>query len=452
MSSISNPLDLSAPLVARPDDCVVPLTATQLRWWRHIREQEAGKSERMLHICARLRGPLERDLLRDCVQIVGQRHESLRTRILVSHDSPRQQIDDRFDLSWEFVDLSNHDSTDADARLRMLTVELIREKITLSSGPLVACRLFRLSPQDHVCVIALEHIVSDLLSNAIVSSEIWSAYQHRTRNADLSLPSLALQFPDYAVWQQQTLAGWLARHGTYWRDRLSGVRPSRLPWTSDEARTSPLTYDICRIPFGVDVTTQLRARAREQKTSLPIITLAIYAAAMFRWCDQNDLIIAFVSHSRIRPELVRMVGFLSNFLHLRVTLASHDTFLDLLRRVTHELQSAYDHRDFDRVPDLVPECCTDLYFDWIPSEPTTSRNAGTVDNRLRVEPLTLDLPLPRPFCLLFADTRAGIMATVTYQPQHISSGKVRNLATHLTSLATEFARNPATEIRARHAT
>jgi len=70
---------------------------------------------------------------------------------------------------------------------------------------------------------------------------------------------------------------------------------------------------------------------------------------MSRWCNQRDLLLAFVSTGRYCAELQGVVGDLAYHLHLRIEVRKEDSFLDLLKRINAEYYSAYDHQDFGLV-------------------------------------------------------------------------------------------------------
>ena len=76
---------------------------------------------------------------------------------------------------------------------------------------------------DRVVVAALHHIAGDGWSVGILARELAAFYGGLVSGSAASLPALAVQYGDYAVWQR----GWLgtgveASELGYWRDALSG--------------------------------------------------------------------------------------------------------------------------------------------------------------------------------------------------------------------------------------
>jgi non-ribosomal peptide synthetase component F len=178
--------------------------------------------------------------------------------------------------------------------------------------------------------------------------------------------------------------------------------------------------------------------------------LAVYVAMMSRWCNEDDLVLTFVSHGRHgRPELANTIGFLATHLHIRVKVSEDDSFVDLLKRVNLELYSAYEHWDFDRVPELIPGCATELYFNW------QSTNVGSsainqhrkAHDSLRMQPFPLRvLWLPESPLPIFSDTAAGIAVTVWYRADLFAKQTIERFGHGLRSLAAEFVQQPLASV------
>lgn len=169
--------------------------------------------------------------------------------------------------------------------------------------------------------------------------------------------------------------------------------------------------------------------ARRERSLLALVVLTAYIAVMSRWCNKGDLVTGFISNGRYRPELENMIGFVANMLHLHVEVTEGDSFLDLLKRLNREIRSAYDHQDFDRVPAFIPECATDLQFNWLP----THWSQGFVcqhreaDDKVRVQQFPFRVIQPCKFTP-FSDTAAGINVTVLYGSDRFAPSTIEHSA------------------------
>jgi Condensation domain len=293
----------------------------------------------------------------------------------------------------------------------------------------------------------LEHMITDMTSNMILQRELWTLYQQGAQGLplSLSLPDLPMQFGDYAAWEQRAAGAWTRQHGEYWKGHLAGAPQTRLPANARSVRTD-CAPTLLTIPLGIDVSNRLRALACGERTLLSLAVLAIYAATMSRWCMHHYLVIKFQSHARFRPELQSMVGYLANCLHLRIAVSAEDSFTSLLKQIKAELCSAYEHQDAGRVPDVIPECRTDLCFNWIPD-----RAAGQyeVNPMLRVERFLLHVPVTalQPHFATFGNTPEGIIASAYYCANLFAPGAVERFDSTLRTFAEEFALRPRDPMR-----
>lgn len=435
------------PLQPRATGCPAPLTALQVRWRKWITQENGGLSQR---ICTAMRvsGLLRVDLLRTSLEVVFRRHESLRTRIVLIDGVLAQIVDASCDLKLDVIDLSEVSPSTAESRVLRCSEEFSREKIDLSVGPLFAAKLFKLSVSEHVLILALDHMITDGVSNNIVCREIWTAYHQLVRGLAPSLPQLPVQFADYAVWQQRTYGAWLRRHELYWRRRLAGAPKIQIPIEDRLIEVKNPVGATLEIPFGDALSARLRIVARREGVLLPVVVLTIYLAAMSHWCNQRDLVLTFLSNARYRPELQGMVGFLANVLYLRVEVTDDDSLSTLLKRVNFEFHSAYEHQDFGWVPDLVPECSTELHFNWLPPNwiSTLIDDAQEGHGALRIQPFPLSLTWPFKFIPWFSDSPAGVTVLVGYRPDIFERTTVERFGKSLVLFAEQLSGRPSARV------
>jgi hypothetical protein len=436
-------------LKPRLPGCKVPMTNEQLRAWTLVHQRENGRSKRLLHFESRVRGDLDADRLRLAVEAAMQRHEALRTRFVLGADGPIPIIADTPNIGWQVVDVSALPRNECDEKVKALCLEFLEERVDLSQGPLLAARLLRVAPDEHIFIVAVDHMITDLMSNAILQREIWSFYRERTDRGPM-LPKLFLQHADYVVWEQEGYDSWRRSHGDYWRCKLSGAPATALPFEHALCEQPNSTYRSEQLELGSQVTKAFRAIAAGDRTTLPIVVMTFYVAVMSRWCQQRDFLVAFVSHARFCPSLATMVGSLATSLYLRIEVGLAMSFLELLRHVGAELSSAYEHWDCNRVRRLLPNLPADsaLTFDWLPAPRAglPSKGAQETTDAIRLEPYQLEMPLPVPFMVLFAEGGTGVVATVTHQVGLIRTSAIENLKDDLISFAAAVAADPQRSI------
>lgn len=432
-------ITLDDPVRQREPGSVVPLTVRQRGIWNDAVYRGTTLTSRRCLNAVRVMGPLNIRHLHRSLEAVVRRHESLRTRFIAVEGIPRQIVDDECEHRPLELDFSEVYSARVED-IGLLAQEFANQPVDLSLGRLFGARLFQLSQDDHVLVLAWDHMITDFMSMGIVSREIWDLYK-QAGDQPLRLPTPVLQFGDYAVWQERTYADWQRRSETYWKARFaSAPRVGDADGgvgTIDESVSSTL-----QVPFGITLSNALATLARRERTLLSLVVLTLYVALMSRWRNYRDLVVWFVSNGRQRPELELVTGYLATHLPLRVELSEEHSFLDLLKRVELEFHGALRHHDFDRVPRIVPGCfhLPALYFNWLQQSTDTRDDVGG----LSIDPFPVSRSASVSFFPYFRHDKTEVTLTVYYQPSVHPPAEMEWLRDSLLRFAESFARHPST--------
>ncbi|MCP5054247.1 MAG: hypothetical protein GY940_44175, partial [bacterium] len=190
-----------------------------------------------------LKGRLNPDALQQAVEMLMERHESLRTVFISLDNIPKQKILEKGDIGFQcnVIDLRNNAHKEEEAR------ELINEEawkaFDLKRGPLLKIQLLRLEDETYLLFFNVHHIVSDGLSLGIMIKEMCRFYQAVCHGEENPLPPLHIQYKDFSARHLQQLAGEsLKGHRDYWLDRFSGDIP-QLELPIDHPRPSVKTYN-----------------------------------------------------------------------------------------------------------------------------------------------------------------------------------------------------------------
>lgn len=112
----------------------------------------------------------------------------------------------------------------------------------LSTEPLIRVKLLILAKEEHILLITLHHIISDGWSMGIFFKELSELYNAYAQGKEPSLPSLPLQYADFALWQRDWLQGEvLEQQLSYWKQQLADI-PDLLALPTDKPRPHELTY------------------------------------------------------------------------------------------------------------------------------------------------------------------------------------------------------------------
>lgn len=427
---------------------LVPLSFAQLYRWHCLPQEE--RPFRQLARAMRLHGLVDIALFNASVAHAVQRHEALRSRIIVLNQTPVQEVAEFADYELERVDLTTLTTDQREEQVQRSIERLIEEPIDLAAGPLFGARMLRLQADEHVFMVALHWLIADGFSMNLLMRDIFDAYLQLSARGAATLPAVPVQLADYAVWQRKAQPAWQERHVQYWNDRMAGCRRVGFPFAITHPGAGE--YGAATVPVRIDgeLTAQLREWCRAHQTTLVMGAFTAYAALVLRWCGVTDAVLRFQTNGRTQPQVQNTIGVFASILNLRLRLLDADCFGDLLQRVTLEYCNAAEHADASRVDAQLPrlEFTYNSVFNWVPSQAKHELAAATQSQgALTCSPVAFSNPLLSRFdsddepSILLSDTDAGIAGDVYFSlnrfPKEVIERFARNFSLFVTCMVSQ---------------
>jgi amino acid adenylation domain-containing protein len=291
-------------------------------------------------------GPLNVAALEQSLNEIIRRHEAWRTSFPIIDGQPVQMIRPSLTLTLPLIDLRHLPAAEREAEVQRLETEDTRRPFDLNNGPLLRAFLVRVGDNEHRLCLTFHHIIYDAFSlTEVFLPELYTLYQAFSAGQPSPLPELALQYADFAQWQQDSLQGpEQAEHLAYWKQHLAGA-PTELVLPTDHPRPAVPDFagriEHCVLPKRL--TEDLKALSLQEKASLYMTLVAALSNLLMRYTGEEDLLIGTVSAGRKRPELQSLLGVFIDILVLRTDVSGDPSFRTLLRRVREETLSAMAH-------------------------------------------------------------------------------------------------------------
>ncbi|MEM8963523.1 MAG: amino acid adenylation domain-containing protein, partial [Acidobacteriota bacterium] len=347
----------------------LPLSFAQERLW-FLAQLEPDSPAYNIPAPVRLRGALDVEALESALTRVVARHEALRTVFRAVDETPVQVVLPTLTVPIELVDV------ESDEAMLAALKRAVGTPFDLGTGPLIRAHLFRRADDDHVLVLNVHHIVYDGWSVGILVREVTTFLAGRGE----SLPALAVQYGDVALWQREHLAPLVEDQMAWWREQLAGIPVLELP--TDRPRPPVQTWAGDSMPMALSAagSTALEALAREESTTLFMALLGAASALLSRWSGQDDFAIGSPIANRTRAEMEPLIGFFVNTRVLRTDVSGDPSFRELLARMKHTTLDAYAHQDvpFERlVAELAPS--RDMAYQPLFQVMLTLQNLGAPD-------------------------------------------------------------------------
>src|SRR6185436_18840684 len=318
-------------------------------------------------------------------------------------------------------------------------------------GHLLRALLVRPSPESHVLVLVIHHIVSVGWSMTVLERELGRFYRAAVLGEPPALPALPIQYADFADWQRHWFTGEvLERQLAYWRPRLAGL--PHLELRGDRPRPPVQTYrggtEDCQVPASLDEA--LRVVAQREGASLFMVLLSAFEALLHRYSGQDDFAVGTYIANRNRAEVEGLVGFFVNDLALRVDLSGDPAFRELLARVRTSTLEAYAHQDmpFEKLlEELRPErdmsrgAIVQVLFNLLnfPAVHEELPGLSLSGSGVRNDRANFDLTL---WMVEGADGADGLVGWLEYNADLFDRATARRMAGHLRRLLEGIAAGP----------
>lgn len=317
-----------------PREGVLPLSSTQRRMWTLAQLADQAAAHNTLYAVT-LTGPLDVGALRRALAVVTDRHEVLRSSFVLADGVPTLRIHEDIAPWLHDVDLGDRPEAERTDAVRELVRKELGTPFDLAEAPLLRARLIRAGEDVHHLLIGMHHAVCDGESWNLFLAELAEAYGALTAGRAPVLPTPAVQYVDFAAWQDTWLSGTEAqRQIEFWRQTLQGA-PTVLQLR--DARPRPRQWSGRAGNVRHQLTPQageaLRGIGRREGLSAFTVLLTALAVAFNRAGAGDDLVVGVPGRGRNGHELDHVIGYFADLLPLRIDLTGRPGFQRLLRRV-----------------------------------------------------------------------------------------------------------------------
>jgi amino acid adenylation domain-containing protein len=324
----------------------LPLSPGQRRLY-FLQRLEPDSAVYNTSFALRLTGRLDPDAMTRALDALIERHEVLRSAVVEEDSEPCVRIAPASGFPLDVLDVADLDEAERVLRVRA------GQPFDLAKAPLARACLARISPDDHVLLVTIHHIVTDAWSTGILVQDLAALYTAFAQGETPSPAPDGIGFVDYAAWQAgaRRIEAEKADED-YWVARLEGA-PTAINLPSDRPRPAirRQTGDSLAIDFDPDLSDSLARLARERGATLFMVMLTAWLVVLHRLCDDEDIVIGIPVANRSRAETERVVGFFINTLPLRLNVTGNPSFEALIDQVRDRFLEGFEHGDaaFERV-------------------------------------------------------------------------------------------------------
>ena len=316
-----------------------PATSTQKRMMI-ASQQDAGGTAYNVPALYVFSGALDEARLRMALAELVRRHAVLRTQLCVRNDQIMQQVLKSIPLPFESLNCD-----DADL-LRVTRAQV--QPFDTSCAPLVRLVSVR-SPKRHALLFDFHHAICDQAGLHVLMQDFSALYAGET------LPSLAVDYPDCAVWLAERDASLVCEgDAAYWREELSGALPLlSLPVRGKRGGARRGAVVSTRVPE--ERLASLRSFVHEEHATLASALMMAFGLVLSRSAGQSDVVVGMPVACRGQVALQQVAGAFVNTVPVRCRFGRGRTVRTGFQAVNRAHVGALLHQDYP-YERMVAEC------------------------------------------------------------------------------------------------
>ncbi|SCX96904.1 non-ribosomal peptide synthetase [Desulfoluna spongiiphila] len=317
-----------------------PASAIQEQFWL-LNQLHPESPAYNIPLLFRIRGSLDRDSLEKSLNDMLGRHQILRTRFAMDRGDLVQRVAPSLTLPLAC------DVPEGEEEVNRCVREELRRPFSLSELPLIRFRLFRTGESEHLFLIVMHHIITDLRTKELFTEELSALYGAAVSQRPALQPPSTVPYAEFSRWQRDWLAGDECRSMLlYWKEHLKG-RTDFLDLPMEKKRPELVSLEGEAVFFHLEPSFvgELKQLSRDRSVTIFLTLLAAYAALLFRYGGNPQLTIGVPLTNRRKARYKDTLGCFVNILPLAVTVSGETSFPELLGEVRQAMLGAHRHQE-----------------------------------------------------------------------------------------------------------
>lgn len=321
-----------------------PVTDVQ-RYWVDDNIDQKYKKQNFRHGIGietfEITGDFDADVLRQAVLYTVKRHESLRCTFCQIDGQFFMKVFDEHPAVFEFKDLTGVNDSNIDIVNDF--VDFVGHSFIFGTDPLFFVRLVQTERNRFVLSFKVHHVIFDAWSEAILISDLYTAYHAFSQKKMPAQPPLMFQYKDCLEFLNELTRTNAEADRAYWSS-LYVSPPPKLTIPGVNADT--VKEDISQrasFMFSDNLSSKLAVFAREFSTSMFVILQASFKAFLFCCAGQRDILIGTAVFGREWPGFEDQIGCYAKTMAIRTILNETTSFNEVIEKVKKSTEDMNTH-------------------------------------------------------------------------------------------------------------
>ncbi|MHC5066283.1 MAG: condensation domain-containing protein, partial [Planctomycetota bacterium] len=399
-------------------------------------------------IAVQLDGPLDAAELEQALNLVLERHEILRSRVV--EDDRGCFLDPSSDLSGVLAheDWRSLTEGEQDEDLKLRVEKLVSQPFTLVEGPLIRAHLLALGDQRQVFVLEAHQLLCDRESLSMIFSEVSECYRASIESREPVWCTTPSSVDEFVRWNENRPES--GEDGDrFWRDSLgSASGPLELPSSLERPSSFDHSGDSISLELAPGLNQSLVGLARSERVTKDILLLGLFKLALARYSGQAAVTVGTIGRGVGEPGDGR-IGCYADIFALQTRVGGMTGLRQLLSEVKSTYKEALQHAStpFERVVEVLsldPDPSRMAVFQamYLPDDQPSNFDFGT----LASTPLSIFARAAKTDLTLVANGSGLFLQYSTAVLDRRSAERFASYLSNLLGLAVTHASRPLREI------
>lgn len=325
-----------------PEGALAPMSLAQERLWV-FDLFNPGTAVYIISGAIPVEGRIDIPKLEQALELLTERHESLRTRFEEVDGDGFQLILPHWTPTLKQMELNHLEEAEAEAAALEAARQDACKPISLTAAPVWHMSLYTLAAEKAILSLHIHHILADGLSLRVFFGDLLAIYANLLQSQALELNPMPFQYADYTVWQRELPENIHDEDLTWWAQRLEGVPTLNLP--TDYVRPQKPTFKGAIVPFGFpeELASAVFVAARKNEVTPFMLLNGIFVSLLSRYANQTDVVIGMPVSGRHMQEQEPMIGFFIDVLALRTDHSNQPNLHQLCTHMKTVILDAFAH-------------------------------------------------------------------------------------------------------------
>lgn len=280
-------------------------------------------------------GEIDTKKIENCLNILINRHEALRTYFEVIDEKVVQKVTDSIDFKLDILENQKYENIDN------LFKEFVKP-FDLSKAPLFRAKLIKFTNKKSVLFIDMHHIISDGTSMSIFTDELCKLYNEE------KLQEINITYKDYAAYENEQINNdKLKEAEEYWVQKFEGEVPV-LNMPLNYQRPAVQSFEGNKVYSLIDADEAKKIEELSKKLGITpyMILISVYYILLSKYTSQDDIVVGTPVVGRDIAEVQNVIGMFVNTLALRQNIDSKVSFEEFVMQVKENLLNSYKYQTY----------------------------------------------------------------------------------------------------------